>query len=89
MKRRFRGESVNKVDAKGRVSVPAAFRRALEEGDPDSPASAAAANRSASIASSMLSAWVRPSLPVNPPTHCTLETFRPAARIVSLTVWSQ
>ena len=42
MKRRFRGESVNKVDAKGRVSVPAAFRRVLEEGDPDSTASAAA-----------------------------------------------
>ena len=33
--RRFRGESLNKVDAKGRVSVPAAFRRVLEEGDPD------------------------------------------------------
>ncbi|MBV1865308.1 MAG: division/cell wall cluster transcriptional repressor MraZ [Rhodobacteraceae bacterium] len=35
MARRFRGESENKVDAKGRVSVPAAFRRVLEEGDPD------------------------------------------------------
>ena len=35
MIRRFRGESLNKVDAKGRVSVPAAFRRVLEEGDPD------------------------------------------------------
>ena len=33
--RRFRGESLNKVDAKGRVSVPAAFRRVIEEGDPD------------------------------------------------------
>ena len=33
--RRFRGESLHKVDAKGRVSVPAAFRRVLEEGDPD------------------------------------------------------
>jgi len=33
--RRFRGESENKVDAKGRVSVPVAFRRVLEEGDPD------------------------------------------------------
>lgn len=35
MARRFRGESVNKVDQKGRVSIPAAFRRTLEEGDPD------------------------------------------------------
>jgi MraZ protein len=33
--RRFRGESVHKVDQKGRVSVPAAFRRVMEEGDPD------------------------------------------------------
>jgi MraZ protein len=33
--RRFRGESINKVDAKGRVSIPAPFRRVLEEGDPD------------------------------------------------------
>jgi MraZ protein len=33
--RPFRGESVHKVDQKGRVSVPASFRRALEEGDPD------------------------------------------------------
>ena len=33
--RRFRGESVHKVDAKGRVSIPAAFRRVLEDGDPD------------------------------------------------------
>jgi MraZ protein len=33
--KRFRGESLHKVDAKGRVSVPAAFRRVLEEGDPD------------------------------------------------------
>jgi len=31
---RFRGESVHKVDAKGRVSIPAAFRRVLEENDP-------------------------------------------------------
>ncbi len=35
MIRRFRGESVHKVDPKGRVSVPAPFRRVLEEGDPD------------------------------------------------------
>ena len=35
MIRRFRGESLHRVDAKGRVSVPAAFRRVLEEGDPD------------------------------------------------------
>ena len=35
MSRRFRGESVHKVDGKGRVSIPAAFRRVLEEGDPD------------------------------------------------------
>jgi MraZ protein len=33
--RRFRGESVHKVDTKGRVSIPASFRRVLEEGDPD------------------------------------------------------
>lgn len=35
MVRRFRGESVQKVDAKGRVSIPAAYRRVLEEGDPN------------------------------------------------------
>lgn len=35
MARRFRGESVHKVDGKGRVSVPASFRRVIEEGDPD------------------------------------------------------
>ncbi|MDG2474564.1 MAG: division/cell wall cluster transcriptional repressor MraZ [Paracoccaceae bacterium] len=33
--RRFRGESLHKVDVKGRVSIPAQFRRVLEEGDPD------------------------------------------------------
>ena len=33
--RRFRGEAENKVDSKGRVSIPAPFRRVLEEGDPD------------------------------------------------------
>ncbi|NOX74195.1 MAG: division/cell wall cluster transcriptional repressor MraZ [Alphaproteobacteria bacterium] len=35
MARRFRGESVHKVDAKGRVSIPAPYRRVLEENDPD------------------------------------------------------
>ena len=35
MGRSFRGESVHKVDSKGRVSIPASFRRVLEEGDPD------------------------------------------------------
>jgi MraZ protein len=33
--RRFRGEYHLKVDAKGRVSVPALFRRVIEAGDPD------------------------------------------------------
>ena len=32
--RRFRGESHHKVDTKGRVSIPANFRRVLEAGDP-------------------------------------------------------
>jgi MraZ protein len=31
---RFRGESHHKVDGKGRVSIPALFRRVLESGDP-------------------------------------------------------
>ncbi len=31
----FRGESRNKVDNKGRMSIPAKFRRVLEAGDPD------------------------------------------------------
>ncbi|MGR3571911.1 division/cell wall cluster transcriptional repressor MraZ [Brevirhabdus sp.] len=35
MARRFRGESHHKVDAKGRVSIPASFRRVLEASDPD------------------------------------------------------
>ncbi|WP_417606110.1 division/cell wall cluster transcriptional repressor MraZ [Primorskyibacter flagellatus] len=35
MGRRFRGESQLKVDAKGRVSIPASFRRVLEECDPN------------------------------------------------------
>lgn len=35
MARRFRGEGLHKVDAKGRVSIPALFRRVLEAGDPD------------------------------------------------------
>jgi len=33
--RRFRGESHHKVDAKGRVSIPATFRRVLEASDPN------------------------------------------------------
>ncbi|MEM1362335.1 MAG: division/cell wall cluster transcriptional repressor MraZ [Pseudomonadota bacterium] len=35
MGRRFRGESTQKVDNKGRVSIPASFRRVLAAGDPD------------------------------------------------------
>ena len=35
MSLRFRGESQHKVDAKGRVSIPASFRRVLEAGDPN------------------------------------------------------
>ena len=35
MGRRFRGEYTYKVDAKGRVSIPAAFRRVIEAEDPD------------------------------------------------------
>ena len=35
MSRRFRGEYTFKVDNKGRVSIPALFRRVLEAGDPD------------------------------------------------------
>ncbi len=33
MARRFRGEGLHKVDAKGRVSIPALFRRVLEAND--------------------------------------------------------
>lgn len=35
MGRRFRGESHHKVDSKGRVSIPASFRRVLESSDPN------------------------------------------------------
>ncbi|WP_420344718.1 division/cell wall cluster transcriptional repressor MraZ [Paenirhodobacter sp.] len=35
MARRFRGSETFKVDAKGRVSIPASFRRVIEAGDPD------------------------------------------------------
>ena len=35
MARRFRGEFHQKVDPKGRVSVPALFRRVVEAADPD------------------------------------------------------
>lgn len=35
MARRFRGESDHKVDTKGRVSIPASFRRVIEAGDPE------------------------------------------------------
>lgn len=35
MGRRFRGESHHKVDTKGRVSIPASFRRVLESSDPN------------------------------------------------------
>ncbi len=35
MVRRFRGEGVQKVDAKGRVSIPANYRAVLRDGDPE------------------------------------------------------
>ena len=35
MARRFRGSETFKVDAKGRVSIPAPFRRVIEACDPD------------------------------------------------------
>ncbi|MEM9123456.1 MAG: MraZ N-terminal domain-containing protein, partial [Pseudomonadota bacterium] len=35
MVRRFRGEFDQRVDGKGRMSIPASFRRVLEQGDPN------------------------------------------------------
>lgn len=35
MVRRFRGEGVQKVDGKGRVSIPASYRSVLRDGDPN------------------------------------------------------
>lgn len=35
MVRRFRGEGVQKVDGKGRVSIPANYRSVLRDGDPN------------------------------------------------------
>ena len=35
MARRFRGEYTQKVDGKGRVSIPSRYRRVIESGDPD------------------------------------------------------
>lgn len=35
MAMRFRGEHLNKVDTKGRMSIPAPFRRVLEANDPE------------------------------------------------------
>ncbi len=34
MVRRFRGEGIQKVDTKGRVSIPASYRGVLRDGDP-------------------------------------------------------
>ena len=42
MSEAFRGEFTQKVDGKARVSIPAAFRRVLEAGDPDAIAAFAA-----------------------------------------------
>ncbi len=36
----FRGEHNQKVDGKGRMSIPADFRRVLEAGDPTGPRAA-------------------------------------------------
>ena len=38
MARKFRGSEEVKVDGKGRMSIPARFRRIFEAGDPDRPA---------------------------------------------------
>jgi len=35
VERRFQGESLNKVDGKGRVSIPVKFRRVLQNSDKD------------------------------------------------------
>lgn len=35
MARQFKGSHIQKVDSKGRVSIPAAFRRVIEAEDPD------------------------------------------------------
>lgn len=35
MARRFRGEHSQKIDAKGRLSIPSTFRRVIELSDPD------------------------------------------------------
>lgn len=35
MARRFRGEHTQKVDGKGRVSIPASFKRVIQANDPD------------------------------------------------------
>ncbi len=35
MARKFRGSDTQTIDAKGRVSIPASFRRVIEAGDPD------------------------------------------------------
>ncbi len=48
----FRGEVNQKVDGKARVSIPAAFRRVLESGDPSCPRKHRARNSSWSMATS-------------------------------------